>query len=187
MKIHSLRHSLIFVLGFAAITSASAATRIARPPAMYPVGKPTLECIYDSASYHRVPFEVLLAINSIERGNTGQKVGNNDGSYDNGAFQINSIHFARAKRITGATPYDIASKGCFNAEYAAMLLSEAIYHPKKQYEDFFTRAAGYHSWTTSYNNVYKKKLSKYTKDWATWLSNKGMQQTISPLYAVSYR
>ena len=134
-----------------------------------------------------MPFEVLLAINSIERGNTGQKVGNRDGTHDNGAFQINSIHFPRAKQLTGATPYDIASKGCFNAEFAAMLLSEAIYHPKKQYEDFFTRAAGYHSWTSSHNSVYKKKLSRYTAEWVSWLSNRGMQQSISPLYAVSYR
>lgn len=165
----------------------SANAQPARPPNMYPVGKPNLDCIYDSARYHRVPFQVLLAVNSIERGHTGQAVGNTDGTHDNGAFQINSIHFPRAKKLVRATPYDISNRGCFNAEFAAMLLSEAITHPKKQYEDFFTRASGYHSWTPRHNRVYKEKLVRYTREWTEWLNKQGLGHTMTPIGSSNLR
>lgn len=162
--------------------SIDANARPARPASGYPIGKPNLNCIYDSARYHNVPFQLLLAVNSVEMGNTGQKVGNSNGTHDNGAFQINSIHYNRVKQITGASAYDISNRGCFNAEFAAMLLSEAINHPKKRSEDYFTRAAGYHSWTPKYNRVYRKKLVRYTNEWTIWLQQRGWGGSITPIY-----
>lgn len=144
----------------------------------YPVGKPTLECVIAAANRQQVPVDLLLAINSIERGNTGQFVGNTNGTQDIGAFQINSIHLPRAQKYQ-ATRQDLATRGCYNAEFAAMLLSEALRHPSKQSKDAFTRAAGYHSWTPKHNAVYRKKLIKYLGEWRVWLKKKDLSYLVS--------
>lgn len=144
-------------------------------PKSFPVGKPTMQCVYQAAVDHKVPFALLLGVNSIERGNTGQNVGNSNGSLDTGAFQINSIHFPRANRLN-ASHVDLASRGCYNAQFAAMLLSEALNRRNKQHLDVFTRAAGYHSWTPKYNAIYRQKLERYTNQWQKWL-NANVQQT----------
>lgn len=148
-----------------------------------------MECVHKASVDHGVPFAVLLGVNSIERGNTGQNVGNKNGSLDTGAFQINSIHFARASRLN-ASNVDLASRGCYNAQFAAMLLSEALKQPTKQHLDLFTRAAGYHSWTPKYNAIYRKKLEKYTNQWQQWLNTNTQQvqqtqayNTVSPTSA----
>lgn len=143
-------------------------------PRSFPIGKPTMECVQKAAADHNVPFVLLLGVNSIERGKTGQNVGNSNGSLDTGAFQINSIHFARASRLN-ASHGDLASRGCYNAQFAAMLLSEALNQRSKQHLDLFTRAAGYHSWTPKHNAVYRKKLEKYTAQWQQWLNNNVQQ------------
>lgn len=144
----------------------------------YPVGKPTLECVIAAAQRQQVPVDLLLAINSIERGNTGQFVGNTNGTQDIGAFQINSIHLPRAQKYQ-ATREDLATRGCYNAEFAAMLLSEALRHPSMQSKDAFTRAAGYHSWTPKHNAVYRKKLISYLSEWRVWLKNKQLSHLVS--------
>lgn len=145
-------------------------------PRNFPVGKPTLACVEQAAKDHKVPFALLLGVNSIERGNTGQNVGNKNGSLDTGAFQINSIHFARAKKLN-ASHSDLASRGCYNAQFAAMLLSEALGQRSKQHLDLYTRGAGYHSWTPKYNTIYRTKLVRYTGEWQRWLDkNAPVQQ-----------
>lgn len=144
----------------------------------YPVGKPTLQCVIEAANRQNVPVDLLLAINSIERGKTGQYVGNTNGTQDIGAFQINSIHLPRAATFK-ASPQDLATRGCYNAEFAALLLSEALKHRLMQNKDVYTRAAGYHSWTPKHNAVYKKKLVGYLQQWQTWLRANNMQQLVT--------
>lgn len=144
----------------------------------YPVGEPTFSCVIDAAKRQRVPVDVLLAVNSVERGATGQYVGNTNGTQDIGSFQINSIHLPRAKEFQ-ATSEDLATRGCYNAEFAALLLHEAINHPKMQSKDQYTRAAGYHSWTPKYNTIYKKKLVKYLGEWRVWLKQEKLSHLVS--------
>lgn len=144
----------------------------------YPVGKPTLECVIAAAQRQQAPVDVLLAINSIERGNTGQFVGNTNGTQDIGAFQINSIHLPRALTYQ-ATREDLATRGCYNAEFAAMLLKEALTHNLMQNKDVYTRAAGYHSWTPKHNAVYKKKLVRYLGEWQAWLKANNMANLVT--------
>lgn len=138
-------------------------------PQNFPVGKPTLGCIYQASKDHNVPFVMLLGVNSVERGHTGQYVGNKNGTKDIGAFQINTIHLATARKY-GANHEDLAKRGCYNAQFAAMLLNRALNEPRKQHLDIFTRGAGYHSWTPKYNTIYKKKLERYTLEWQNYLN-----------------
>lgn len=147
-------------------------------PRNFPIGKPTLNCVAQAAKDHNVPFVLLLGVNSIERGNTGQNVGNKNGSLDTGAFQINSIHFERARKLN-ASHNDLSSRGCYNAQFAAMLLSEALSQRTKQDLDIYTRAAGYHSWTPKYNAIYRKKLVKYTGEWQQWLNQNAPSEQLN--------
>lgn len=165
-------------LGLVALTTISSVATAGNLPAPqnFPIGKPTLACVQRAAIDHKVPFALLLGVNSIERGSTGQNVGNSNGSVDTGAFQINSIHFERARKLN-ASHADLASRGCYNAQFAAMLLSEALNQKSKQHLDLYTRAAGYHSWTPKYNTIYKKKLVKYTGQWQSWLKVNQPQST----------
>lgn len=144
-------------------------------PKNYPEGAPTVQCVQQAAYDHNVPFVMLLAVNSVERGNTGQYVGNTNGTKDIGAFQINTIHLPRARKM-GATHEDLAKRGCYNAQFAAMLLSEALNQPKKQHLDVYSRGAGYHSWTPKYNAIYRKKLERYTKQWHDWMQSQAQIQ-----------
>lgn len=166
--------NILTIVGCVVITNQAIAGSLP-DPRNFPIGQPTLQCVEQAAHDHKVPFALLLGVNSIERGKTGQNVGNSNGSLDTGAFQINSIHFARAKKLN-ASHGDLASRGCYNAQFAAMLLSEALSQKSKQHLDIYTRGAGYHSWTPKYNAIYRKKLVKYTNEWQVWLNNNAPTQ-----------
>lgn len=147
----------------------------------HPIGKPTLDCVIAAANSQRVPVDLLLGIQSVERGQTGGYNTNANSSYDIGAFQINSIFLPRIARM-GGTEYDLSHRGCYNASVAAILLREALEHPKKQSLDYYSRASGYHSWTPKYNQIYRSKLIKYTQQWQSWLQANGMSNLISAPY-----
>lgn len=142
------------------------------------IGKPNLLCVINAARSQNVPVDLLLGIQSVERGITGKRVYNKNTTYDIGAFQINSIHLKRVASM-GASEYDLSNRGCFNAIVAATLLKEALYHPSMQGKDFYTRASGYHSWNSPYNGIYRTKLVKYTKQWQSWLSENGMANLVT--------
>lgn len=142
----------------------------------YPVGKPTLSCVADIASKHNIPLEIMLAVQSVERGNTGQAVRNTNGTYDLGAFQINTIHLDFVKK-NGGTKEDVLKRGCFNAEIAGKLLKRALNEKSKQHLDLYTRASGYHSWTPVHNQRYRTKLVKYANEWKSWLNANFSKQT----------
>lgn len=147
----------------------------------YPIGKPTLECVAQAAQSQDVPVDVMLAVNSIERGQAGEMVSNRGGaSYDMGAFQINTIHMPRI-HANKTTQFDVLNRGCFNAQIAAVLLSEAIHKDTGKYAnwDKYAKAAGYHSWSPGPNAVYRQKLINYTQQWRAWLRENNLTQYIS--------
>lgn len=129
-------------------------------------------CVVREANHWNVPLAVFLAVNSIEQGRT-TPVGNSNGSQDLGAFQINTIHLPTVQSKFGGTKQDLLYKGCFNAHVAGYLLDKAINQPSKQHLDYYTRVAGYHSWTPVYNSRYRSKLVRYVGDWERWLKNNG--------------
>ncbi len=143
------------------------------PPSNFPYGRPNLGCVIEAAQRRSIPVDVFLGVQSVERGETGQQMRNSNATHDLGAFQINTIHLPRIAQLGGSKD-DVLKRGCFNAEVASLLLHEAITHPKKQHEDFFTRASGYHSWTPRYNQIYRNKLIRYTKQWQNWLRANNM-------------
>ncbi|MFB6350006.1 hypothetical protein ACFBZI_11295 [Moraxella sp. ZJ142] len=142
-------------------------------PNHYPVGRPTLECVRDAATRFGVPTDLMLGVQSIERGETGQGVNNKNSTQDLGAFQINTIHLPRIQGM-GGSRQDVLNRGCYNATVASLLMSEALKMPNKQHLDFYTRASGYHSWTPYHNAIYRTKLVRYTGQWQKWLIDNKM-------------
>ena len=150
------------------------------PPDEFYAFKPaTVECVIQAATKQSVPANVLLALASIEGGKNGQVVLNTaNPTADIGHFQINTATFRSELAPYGVNLRDLQWRGCYNAEIAAFLLGKRLREPGEQ--DFWTKAANYHSKTPKFNAIYRKKLVALSTEWANWL-----QTTYS--VKVSYR
>lgn len=137
----------------------------------YAIEPATIECVLKAANRQQVPANVLLAISSIESGKNGQFVKNKNGSLDLGHFQINTVHWNNNGILSqlGINKEDVLWRGCYNAEVAAYLLRLALSDNKTQ--DFWTRAANYHSKSPLANRRYRSKLIPLAQDWAKYLSH----------------
>lgn len=147
-------------------------------PSQYEKGKPTFACVVAIAQKNNIPVDLFLGIQSVERGQTSKISKNTNATYDIGAFQINSIHIKRVKKL-GGTERDLLDKGCYNAEIAAILLSESLFRKDHIHKEYYTRASGYHSWTPSKNSIYRGKLVNYTRQWQSWLNSQGMNHLVT--------
>lgn len=136
----------------------------------------TIECVVEAANKQGVPANILLAISSIESGKNGQLVKNKNGSVDIGHFQINTIHWGPNGVFTkhNIKKDDVRWRGCYNAELAAWLLRQSL--DEKNRQDFWVRAANYHSKTPSKNAVYRKKLIPLSVQWGQYLESKYRNQ-----------
>jgi hypothetical protein len=137
------------------------------PEDFYAFRPATVECVIQAAMKQHVPANVLLALASIEGGKNGQVVHNTNGTDDISHFQVNTATFRRELQPYGVTMRDLQWRGCYNAEVAAYLLGKRLREPGSQ--DFWTRAANYHSKTPKYNAIYRKKLVALSTEWARWL------------------
>lgn len=132
----------------------------------------TVECVIQAAAKRQVPANVLLGLASIEHGKNGQIVRNkSNDSYDISHFQINSNTFKSELEPYGIKLSDVQWRGCYNAELAAFLLSKRLNEARYQHQDFWTRAANYHSKTPKFNAIYRAKLVKLSTEWANWLTH----------------
>lgn len=163
------------ILLLAALASASAvASGFQRTPdaEFYAPRHASHECIVEAAHRQGVPANVLLAICNIEDGRQGLFVENKNGSKDIGECQINTIHWGPKgyfENHPSITQEAVAWRGCYNAEIAAWLLRKRLDEDTGQ--DFWTRAANYHSKTDRFNRVYKAKLIPLSILWGEWVTD----------------
>lgn len=152
-------------------------------PSGYQEGPATLRCIIQSSSKQGVPANVLLGLFSAEGMKNGQILTNENGSKDLGHFGINTIHWDQEKGLfrnhPEITQHDVAVRGCYNAEIAAWLLK--LHLERNTGQDFWTRAANYHSGTPEFNAKYKAKLIPYSVYWGQWLNSRYNAVSISYL------
>lgn len=175
MKIH-----LSLTLIFGALTSSFTLAQEKGSTDFYAYRPADIECVVVAAEKQRVPANVLLALSSIETGKNGQSVKNSNGTLDLGHFQINTIHWkanGTFANFPAITQTDATWRGCYNAELAAYLLRQVLSADNKQ--DFWTRAANYHSHTQKYNEIYKKKLIPLSVKWGEYLQKENMKVAIS--------
>jgi len=143
------------------------------PDDFYAIRPATVDCVVHAAWKQGVPANVLLALATIEGGKNGQFVDNANGSQDIGHFQINSIHWKPGGHFASQPSIrkqDVAWRGCYNAELAAWLLKQHINASTGQ--DFWIRAANYHSRTPEHNERYRRKLIPLAARWANWLEQR---------------
>ena len=125
----------------------------------YSVEPADIDCVLVAAQRQGVPGNVLLAIASVENGKNGQVVANTNGTFDIGHFQINTMH-------------------CDKGEVAAWMLRQNL--DERNGQDYWTRAANYHSRTPRFNSIYRKRLIQFAASWARWLERTyGDRVTIS--------
>ena len=156
---------------------------LAKADDFYAVRPADIGCVVEAAQRQGVPANVLLAISSKESGKNGQSVSNSNGTFDLGHFQINTTHWG-AKGVfasyPGITKSDVAWRGCYNAELAAWLLRQKL--DEQNGQDFWTRAANYHSRTRKFNDIYKKDLIPLAVKWGQYLERQRHAR-----YVVSYQ
>jgi hypothetical protein len=128
-----------------------------------------INCVIQAAQRQQVPANLLLAIASIEGGKNGQYVGNENGTQDIGHFQLNTTHWQRNGIFArfDISQEDVAWRGCYNAELAAWLLRQHLQAASDQ--DYWTKAANYHSKTPKFNRIYRSKLIPLAVRWGDWL------------------
>lgn len=124
----------------------------------------TNECLVQISKEYQVHPDIMLAILFVEGGTVGENSrANQNGSYDIGLFQINSMHLSTLKKF-GITEEQLRNDGCTNARVAAWHLSSVV--PKASLakaddEDAYLSAlARYHSVTPKFNAIYAKQLKK---------------------------
>lgn len=112
-----------------------------------------------AAQTYSVPPAVLVGIYQVEGGKVGQEVGPNDnGSYDLGPMQINTIwlpELASRWGVNTATARRwVRDDPCTNVGVAAWIFSRHF----NETGNLAQAISHYHSRTSSYGTVYKKKV-----------------------------
>jgi Transglycosylase SLT domain len=137
----------------------------------------SVECVIQAAIKQDVPANILLAIASKENGKNGQLVRNTNGTLDVSHFQINTATFRQELAPYGVTLADLQWRGCYNAEVAAFLLKKRL--TERGTQDFWTKAANYHSRTPRYNRVYRADLMRLSSEWANWMKQNYKNTTVT--------
>lgn len=124
----------------------------------------TSECLVEISKEYDVHPDVMLAIMFVEGGTVGQNSkSNQNGSYDIGLFQINSIHLKQLKQY-GISEAQLRNDGCTNARVAAWHLARVVPQGSlasiDNESDYLSALARYHSFTPEFNAVYAKRLKK---------------------------
>lgn len=113
-------------------------------------------CIAEAAEAYQINPLLLRAIREQERGDLGMKNLNDDGSYDLGPFQINTIHLEDL-RYFGITEDQVRNDPCFNTAAAAWHLRNKI---NENDGDIWKGVAWYHSKTDHLGTSYRAKVVK---------------------------
>lgn len=150
-----LRACLIASVAALWVSSSFAADRI-RPL--------TTQCIERASAQYGIHTDVLFAILLVEGGTVGKdSKANDNGTYDIGPFQINSMHRKELASI-GVDEQRLRNDGCVNAMVAARHLKRTItpemLKSVRTQEDYLSVLANYHSATPKHNKIYADKLLK---------------------------
>jgi hypothetical protein len=123
------------------------------------MGKILAACLMLAAQTYSVPPAVLVGIYQVEGGQVGQEVGPNDnGSYDLGPMQINTIWLPDLAAYWGVSVPTarqwVKDDPCTNVGVAAWILKRHL----DETGDLAQAIAYYHSRTYHYGQAYKQKV-----------------------------
>ena len=123
------------------------------------MGKVLAACIFLAAQTYSIPPAVLLGIYQVEAGKVGQEVGpNNNGSYDLGPMQINTVWLPDLASQWGVSTQTarrwVRDDPCTNVGVSAWILRTHLDETK----DLSRAIAHYHSRTPNIGNGYKYRV-----------------------------
>lgn len=135
------------------------------PPAIYE----RVVCSVAAATKYNIPANVMLAVAFQEAGKPGQAVLNNNGTYDYGSMQINTVWLTELRKYN-ISKLSVNSPGCYPYDLAAWRIRRHIVYDKNG--DFWQKVANYHSYTIEYNLIYRHAIIQRSIYWADWLSKR---------------
>jgi hypothetical protein len=129
----------------------------ARPTVALPaVRHLTPDCVADAAREHDVPLAALMGILAAEGGTMGEAKRNANGSFDLGAFQVNTCNLD-ALVAQGFTPEAVLRDGCANARAAAWILRREI----DRTGNLWAGIGSYHSRTPEFRDAYIARVKRH--------------------------
>jgi hypothetical protein len=152
---------LIFVLFFGLNSYAFDSTHSALVIQDVPI-----ECINQAAVTYYVPAIVIISVLQTEGGRVGMAKLNNNGTYDYGPMQINSIWLRKIEPY-GFTREKIQYDACANVMVGTWILSQEIADNQSTWEG----VGDYHSHSFQLNQNYQGKVKNIYQKLANYLSN----------------
>lgn len=114
-----------------------------------------IECINQAAIQYNVPATLIISVLQVEDGRAGMASPNDNGSFDYGPMQINSI-WLRTLKPYGYTRDQLQNDPCTNVWVGTWILSQRIADSK----EFWRGVASYHSYSIPQNTKYQQKVLK---------------------------
>lgn len=115
-------------------------------------------CLMLAAETYNVPPAVMVGIMNVEGGRVGQEVRNQNGTYDLGPMQINTIWMPELARYWGVEQSTarrwVRDNGCVNMHVSAWILRGRLDRTRNLY----TAIAHYHSATPQFGGPYAAKV-----------------------------
>ncbi len=128
-----------------------------RARVVVPVTAPlTLACVADAARNAGLPLFALIGILAAEGGRTGEALGNTNGTWDMGPFQLNTVHINELS-ARGMTAEQILRDGCVNARAAAWILQREY----RRTGDIWQAIGRYHSGTPRRRDAYIRRVREH--------------------------
>lgn len=112
-----------------------------------------IECINQAAIAYHVPASLIISVLTVEGGDVGTASPNNNGTFDYGPMQINSIWLDKI-RPYGYTREQLKNDPCINVLVGAWILSTNI----ADSDNLWHGVGGYHSYTPHLNHSYQNKV-----------------------------
>jgi len=117
-------------------------------------------CLLMASNTYQVPAAVMIGIMHVEGGHVGQAMLNNNGTYDLGPMQVNSIwmpQLAQAWHVSIPVARSwVRDDGCVNVHVAAWILKQKMAETGSLYGGI----AHYHSATPHLGSAYARKVIK---------------------------
>lgn len=112
-------------------------------------------CMQQAAARYQIPLRGMVSLWLTEGGMPGMKNRNKNGTYDFGAFQINTVWANRLYRDFGITEYQLTHDFCTSAYSAAYIVKFNIIRAGG---DFWEGIGRYHSATPHLKNGYIQRV-----------------------------
>lgn len=150
----SLAHIIIYMCAVVCLLPGAA---FAREKVTLPVAGPlTVACVVDAAQASGLPLAALVGILAAENGRTGEALLNDNGTWDMGPFQINTIH-VNALAEMGIATETVLRNGCVNAYAAAWRLRQEY----ARTGDIWQAIGAYHSRTPHRRDAYIAQVKSH--------------------------